>query len=357
MIPPERKNIPPLTYKKIEKLCFRVNSKDVDFSLMTTKSKASLPLSEKSTNHYISHSTGPSNLQSGYNQHPQYYDNNSGQDYPLTTHSSGGRPMSHGKGQKKHFDCKQYKLDGMQRDKEFYSGARKRLVDMYKDIAANPDKQVSGLKKAKTRYKIPRIKHNKDELSRLLLDVVTQEKDRYIRKDLSTKEVYMPAVINGTFPANLKFADPHLFKNEKLVKKVGLQWAELDKMKLEQTLLNRLLIREGRRVRVLTGQKKGVKYGKQKATDSQEDSKHRVQTSGFMPGENIKIVEEVPEVYEQENDRSAEKIEANNQAGWDEEQGGDGGWRSACDIDQFNEGQEGLAEGGKRSLNFNEKTH
>jgi hypothetical protein len=80
MIPPERKNIPPLTYKKIEKLCFRVNSKDVDFSLMTTKSKASLPLSEKSKNHYISHSIGPSNLQSGYNQFPQYCDSIFGQD-------------------------------------------------------------------------------------------------------------------------------------------------------------------------------------------------------------------------------------------------------------------------------------
>merc|ERR1712194_702275 len=105
----------------------------------------------------------------------------------------------------------------------------------------------------------------------------------------------MPAVYNGTFPANLTFADAHLAKNEKLVKKVGLEWKELDKMKLEQTLLNRLLIREGRRVRVLTGQKKEVKFGKNKSENS-EATKRKDQSSGFAPGENIKIVEEVAEV-------------------------------------------------------------
>ena len=135
MIPPETKRIPPLTYKKIEKLCFRVNNNDLEFNLMTTKSKASLPLSEKSTNNYFSHSTGPSNQLSTINQaHPSqanYLIN-----LPPTNLHTQAQP------QKKIFDAKKYKIEGFQRDKEFYFGARKRLVDMYKDIQANPQKQV-----------------------------------------------------------------------------------------------------------------------------------------------------------------------------------------------------------------------
>jgi len=57
------------------------------------------------------------------------------------------------------------------------------------------------------------------------------EKDRFIRKNLSSKEVHIPNMVNGKFPTNLKFTDPFLSKNEKLVSKIGMQYSDLDNMK------------------------------------------------------------------------------------------------------------------------------
>lgn len=172
-----------------------------------------------------------------------YQSNNKGSNIGL--HSSSVEPKS--------FDAKKYRIEGEQKDKEFYLGARQKLMEIYKDIALNPNKQVSGLKRAKTKFKIPRIKRNKDELSGLLVDVVAQEKDRYVRKNLSANEVYMPAIINGNYPTNLKFTDPFLAHNTILQNKLGMQYNDLNNMKLEQAILNRVVIREGKRARVLTG--------------------------------------------------------------------------------------------------------
>lgn len=50
-----------------------------------------------------------------------------------------------------------------------------RLDSIYLDIKKNPHLQVSGLKTAKTKLKIPRIKRNKENLKQLLKMCIERE--------------------------------------------------------------------------------------------------------------------------------------------------------------------------------------
>ena len=59
---------------------------------------------------------------------------------------------------------------------EFYKEAKNRLKNIYRDIASNPEKQVSGLKKAKTQFKIPRIIRNREMLLDIILPSINQNK-------------------------------------------------------------------------------------------------------------------------------------------------------------------------------------
>ena len=69
----------------------------------------------------------------------------------------------------------------------------------------NKDKQKSGLRKARTKFKIPRIKRNKEHLTKIILSCINQEK---LRK-LMRKSTYRRDMLQNKFMDD-RFGYAHL---------------------------------------------------------------------------------------------------------------------------------------------------
>ena len=64
-----------------------------------------------------------------------------------------------------------------------------RLMKVYDDIQNNKHKQKSGLRKARTQFKIPRIKRNKKFLTNIILSCIGQEKLRKLMRRTTREQI------------------------------------------------------------------------------------------------------------------------------------------------------------------------
>lgn len=68
------------------------------------------------------------------------------------------------------YNATAFKNEMVKKNAEFYKIQHEKLNTVYSDIQKHRDEQKSGLRKAKTAFKIPRIKRNKEQVEKIILN-------------------------------------------------------------------------------------------------------------------------------------------------------------------------------------------